>query len=137
MEDNDGFTLVTASKRTPKQLSTNYLRENAQPEKETKRPDEEMTENETTANGTCEKLRISIKYGSNANPEKGEMSKKGVSRLHELFQITFDIDPLLQLQSISGNMLLHRSAIFPGENDTTRQRNIPAKQTGPDAPITL
>jgi hypothetical protein len=117
MEDNDGFTIVTAANRIPKQFATSPSRVNTHPEKETTKPDEEMTEIEKTMTSNGEKLRICVKYGSDYNPAKGEMNKKGSSRLRELFRIMFDIDPSIQLRSAVNNQHLHQSAKFPREND--------------------
>jgi hypothetical protein len=117
MEDNDGFTVVTAANRIPKQFATSPSRANTHPEKETTKPDEEMTETDKTTPSNGEKLRICMKYGSNYNPAKGEMTKKGSSQLREFLRIMFDIDPSIQLRSAVNNQHLHQSAKFPSEND--------------------
>jgi hypothetical protein len=117
MEDNDGFTLVTASKRTPKLLDKSPPRTNTQTARDMNSPDKETTEKDKTMTNNREKIRISMKYGINYNSVKGEMPQKGVSRLRELFNIMFRLEPTLELHSATQNRCLHQSAKFPSEDD--------------------
>lgn len=117
MEDNDGFITVTAANRTPKATETSPARNKSQSGKETKVQDVEMKEIENSTTRYSEKVRICMKYNSNYNPVKGEMTKQGFPRLRDLFILFFEADPSLKIKSTKHDHGLHRTAKFPGGND--------------------